>query len=137
MPSLTRGGGTLVEAQDPVLLPKAVKNETELNGARAAHIRDAVAYVNFLCWFDEEAPKGELDEIGAAEKLEEFRRETGVLKDISFDTISGAGPNGAICHYRVSRSSNLKIPVGKALPDRQWRPVRRRNHRYHEDSRRR
>jgi Xaa-Pro aminopeptidase len=111
--AITSAGGTLIEAQDPVLLPKAVKNETELKGARAAHIRDAAAYVAFLCWFDEVAPKGELDEIGAAEKLEEFRRETGVLKDISFDTISGAGSNGAICHYRVSRSSNLKIPVGR------------------------
>ncbi|WP_454608029.1 aminopeptidase P family protein [Labrenzia sp. MBR-25] len=111
--AITGAGGTLLEAQDPVLLPKAVKNETELKGARAAHIRDAAAFVNFLCWFDEVAPKGDLDEISAAEKLEEFRRDTGVLKDISFDTISGAGPNGAICHYRVSRSSNLKIPVGK------------------------
>ncbi|EAV43037.1 aminopeptidase P [Stappia aggregata IAM 12614] len=111
--AITGAGGTLLEAQEPVLLPKAIKNETELKGARAAHIRDAVAFVNFLCWFDEVAPKGDLDEISAAEKLEEFRRDTGVLKDISFDTISGAGPNGAICHYRVSRSSNLKIPVGK------------------------
>lgn len=111
--AITGAGGTLVEAQDPVLLPKAVKNETELKGAREAHLRDAAAYVNFLCWFDEEAPKGGLDEISVAEKLEEFRRETGQLKDISFDTISGAGPNGAICHYRVSRTSNLQIPVGK------------------------
>ncbi|MEP3427198.1 MAG: aminopeptidase P family protein [Roseibium sp.] len=111
--AITDAGGTLVEAQEPVLLPKAVKNKTELQGARDAHIRDAAAYVNFLCWFDETAPSGDLDEIGAAEKLEEFRRETGVLKDISFDTISGAGPNGAICHYRVSRTSNLKIPVGR------------------------
>ncbi|MEE4011974.1 aminopeptidase P family protein [Roseibium sp. FZY0029] len=111
--AITEAGGTLLEAQDPVLLPKAIKNETELKGARTAHIRDAAAFVNFLCWFDDVAPKGDLDEISAAEKLEEFRRDTGVLKDISFDTISGAGPNGAICHYRVSRSSNLKIPVGK------------------------
>lgn len=111
--AITGAGGTLVEAQDPVLLPKAVKNATELDGARAAHIRDAAAFVNFLTWFDQVAPEGELDEIGAAEKLEEFRRATGVLKDISFDTISGAGPNGAICHYRVGRSSNLKIPLGK------------------------
>ncbi|GAA0774107.1 aminopeptidase P family protein [Roseibium denhamense] len=111
--AITAAGGSLIEAQDPILLPKAVKNTVELEGARAAHIRDAAAYINFLCWFDEEAPKGNLDEIGAAEKLEDFRRQTGALKDISFDTISGAGPNGAICHYRVSRSSNLKIPVGK------------------------
>ncbi len=111
--AVTEAGGSLIEAQDPVLLPKAVKNETELQGARNAHLRDAAAYVNFLCWFDEEAPKGGLDEIQVAQKLEDFRRETGVLKDISFDTISAAASNGAICHYRVSRSSNLKVPVGK------------------------
>ncbi len=111
--AITDTGGSLVEASDPVLLPKAIKNETEIAGARAAHLRDAAAYVRFLCWFDEMAPTGTLDEIGAAKKLEEFRRETGVLKDISFDTISGAGPNGAICHYRVSEKSNLPIPVGK------------------------
>jgi Xaa-Pro aminopeptidase len=111
--AITDTGGKLVEAADPVLLPKAVKNGTEVAGARSAHLRDAVAYVKFLCWFDEVAPGGELDEIGAAKKLEAFRVETGVLKDISFDTISGAGPNGAICHYRVSEKSNLMIPVGK------------------------
>ena len=111
--AITDAGGSLVEAQDPVLLPKAVKNDVELDGTRKAHIRDAAAYVNFLCWFDEVAPSGDLDEITAAEKLEEFRRATGELKDISFDTISGAGPNGAICHYRVNRQSNLMIPLGK------------------------
>jgi Xaa-Pro aminopeptidase len=111
--AITDAGGMLVEASDPVLLPKAIKNEVELNGARKAHVRDAAAYISFLCWFDEEVAKGELDEIGAAEKLEEFRAATGELKDISFDTISGAGPNGAICHYRVSRTSNLKIPQDK------------------------
>ncbi len=111
--TIVAAGGTLIEASDPVLLPKAVKNAVEIEGARAAHLRDAAAYARFLCWFDEVAPSGELDEIGAAEKLEQFRAETGVLKDLSFDTISGAGSNGAICHYRVSRKSNLMIPVGK------------------------
>ena len=111
--AITDAGGDLIEASDPVLLPKATKNDVELNGVRAAHIRDAAAYIAFLAWFDEEVAKGDLDEIGAAEKLEEFRRATGELKDISFDTISGAGPNGAICHYRVSRTSNLKIPKDK------------------------
>ncbi len=111
--AITEAGGSLIEASDPVLLPKAVKNQTEIAGARAAHLRDAVAYARFLCWFDEMAPTGKLDEIGAARKLEEFRVATGALKDISFDTISGAGPNGAICHYRVSEKSNLPIPAGK------------------------
>lgn len=106
-------GGKVVEATDPVALPKAVKNQTEIAGAKAAHLRDAVAFVKFLRWFDEAAATGELDEISAAEKLEEFRRDTGVLKDISFDTISGAASNGAICHYRVTRDSNLTIPLGR------------------------
>jgi len=111
--TITVAGGSLVEAQDPVLLPKAIKNAVEIEGARAAHVRDGVAMARFLAWFDEVAPSGDLDEIGAAEKLERFRRDTGQLKDISFDTIAGAGPNGAICHYRVSRASNRMIPVGK------------------------
>ncbi|ADZ69790.1 aminopeptidase P family protein [Polymorphum gilvum] len=110
---IVAGGGRVVEGADPVLLPKAVKNEVEIAGARAAHLRDAVAYVRFLHWFDLTAPAGDLDEIGAAQALERFRLETGALKDISFDTISGAGPNGAICHYRVNRQSNRKIPVGR------------------------
>ncbi|GGB36832.1 aminopeptidase [Roseibium aquae] len=111
--TVAAAGGVLVEAQDPVLLPKAVKNPVEIEGARAAHVRDGVAVVRFLAWFDQVAPAGNLDEIGAAEKLEQFRRETGLLKEISFDTIAGAGPNGAICHYRVSRTSNRTIPAGK------------------------
>jgi len=111
--TITTAGGSLVEAQDPVLLPKAIKNAVEIEGARAAHVRDGVAMARFLAWFDEVAPSGDLDEIGAAEKLEQFRRDTGQLRDISFDTIAGAGPNGAICHYRVSRASNRMIPVGK------------------------
>ncbi len=110
---ITGAGGKLVEAADPVLLPKAIKNAAEIAGAKAAHLRDAAAYCRFLCWLDEEAPKGTLDEIGAAEKLEAFRAATGVLKDISFDTISGAGPNGAICHYRVNRESNLPVPLNR------------------------
>lgn len=111
--AITSHGGTLVEAPDPVLLPKAIKNDAEIEGARKAHVRDAVAYAKFLCWFDETASSGDLDEIGAAEKLERFRADTGVLKDISFDTISGAASNGAICHYRVSHKSNLMIPVDR------------------------
>jgi Xaa-Pro aminopeptidase len=110
---ITSAGGKLVEGPDPVLLPKAIKNPVEIAGARAAHLRDAAAFARFLCWLDEHAPSGTLDEISAAEALERFRVDTGVLKDISFDSISGAGANGAICHYRVNRQSNIKIPVGR------------------------
>ncbi|CAI9403196.1 hypothetical protein ANOBCDAF_01064 [Pleomorphomonas sp. T1.2MG-36] len=109
------GGGKVVAGSDPVLLPKALKNATELAGIRAAHIRDGVAMVRFLAWIDHEAPKGGLDEIAVTKQLEEFRRETGTLRDISFDTIAGAGPNAAIPHYHVSTASNRKVEMDGIL----------------------
>ncbi len=109
--AVAENGGHVVEGQEPTLLPKAIKNHAEIEGAKAAHLRDGVAYARFLVWFEKNAPLGGLDEISAARKLEEFRSETGALKDISFDTISAAGPHGAICHYRVSNDSNLPIEL--------------------------
>jgi len=109
---LVETGATLVEGQDPVLLPKAVKNAAEIAGARTAHQRDGVAVTRFLHWLDHAAAAGGLDEIAVAEALERFRAETGLLKDISFDTISAAGPNAASPHYRVTRRSNRPIADG-------------------------
>ena len=109
---LTQSGATIEEGRDPCTLPKARKNSAEIAGSRAAHLRDGAAVCRFLCWFDEVAPAGELDEITAAQKLEEFRRATNKLRDISFDTIAGFGPNGAIVHYRPSCSTNRKIEPG-------------------------
>ena len=106
---LEAAGAEVVRGTDPVILPKAIKNAAEQEGSRAAHHRDAAAMVRFLAWLDETAPQGGIDEIVAAEKLEAFRMETGALKDISFDTISAAGPHAAIPHYRVSRSSALPL----------------------------
>ena len=94
---------------DPIALMKATKNHAEIVGSRAAHRRDGAAVVRFLAWFDKEARSGSLTEIDAVAALESFRRETGALKDISFPTIAGAGPNGAIVHYRVTRASNRSI----------------------------
>ncbi|SON56432.1 Xaa-Pro dipeptidase [Hartmannibacter diazotrophicus] len=108
---LKEGGAKLVEGEDPVTLPKAIKNEAELAGTRGAHIRDGAAMVRFLAWLDEAAPAGSVDEVIAAEKLEEFRRDTGALKEISFDTISAAGPHAAIPHYRVTRESCLPLKM--------------------------
>ncbi len=102
-------GGRPVRGADPVTLMKAVKNNAEIAGSRAAHLRDGVALARFLAWFDREAPSGRLTEIGAVEALETFRRDTGVLKDVSFPTIAGSGPNGAIVHYRVTRASDRTI----------------------------
>ena len=111
--SIEAAGGKIAKGTDPVTGMKAVKNETEIKGARAAHLRDGVALVRFLAWFDIEATKGKLTEIDAVAALETFRRETGKLKDVSFPTISGSGPNGAIVHYRVTEKSNRKISPGE------------------------
>ncbi|MCX5515958.1 X-Pro aminopeptidase [Kaistia algarum] len=115
--ALIAAEGTLIEGSDPVTLPKARKNAIELDGSRRAHHRDGVAMTRFLAWLDEEAPTGELDEIAAARRLEAFRAEIGEedgmpLADISFDTISGAGSDGAIVHYRVNEATNRKIEPG-------------------------
>ncbi|MEJ1161575.1 aminopeptidase P family protein [Prosthecomicrobium sp. N25] len=109
---IREAGGQLVEGEDPVILPKARKNAAEIAGTRSAHLRDAAAFARFLAWFDREAPKGGLDEIAVVEALEAFRRETGELVDISFDTISGSGPNGAVVHYRVTRKTNRPVEPG-------------------------
>ncbi|MDQ0348431.1 aminopeptidase P family protein [Ancylobacter vacuolatus] len=102
-------GGKASNGVSPVALMQAAKNAAELAGMRAAHRRDGAALARFLAWFDAEAPKGALSEIDAVCALETFRRDTGALKDVSFPSISGAGPNGAIVHYRVSEATNRAI----------------------------
>ena len=102
-------------ANDPCVSAMVQKNQTELAGARSAHIRDGAAMANFLCWLSSDAPKGDQSEIDAVKRLEDFRRATGQLKDISFNTICGAGPNAAIIHYRVSETSNRTIKPGDVL----------------------
>jgi Xaa-Pro aminopeptidase len=106
-------GGKVTRGADPIAMMKAVKNATEIAGARAAHVRDGAAVSRFLAWFDSEAPKGGLTEIVAVEALESFRRDTGLLKDVSFPSISGAGSDGAIVHYRVTRATDRKIAPGE------------------------
>ncbi|MBF9233576.1 aminopeptidase P family protein [Microvirga alba] len=102
-------GGKVDVGADPIALMKAVKNQAEIAGSHAAHLRDGIAVARFLAWLDKEAPKGALTEIDAVEALEAFRVETGALKNVSFPSISGAGPNAALPHYRVTRSSNRPI----------------------------
>jgi Xaa-Pro aminopeptidase len=106
-------GGSISKGADPVTNLKAVKNETEIAGMRAAHKRDGVALTRYLAWLDREAPGGNVSEIDAVAALETFRRDTGALKDISFPTISGAGPNGAIVHYRVTKATNRNLASGE------------------------
>jgi Xaa-Pro aminopeptidase len=107
------GGGKPMRGADPIALMKAVKNHAEIAGARAAHTRDGVAMARFLAWLDGDARKGKLSEIDAVEALESYRRDSGLLKDISFPTIAGSGPNGAIVHYRVTRASNRMLGMNE------------------------
>jgi len=110
--TLKDAGANIIKAQDPVALPKACKNASEIAGTTQAHRRDAVPLIKFLHWLDTEAQSGETDEIDAAGQLEHFRHETGALKDLSFESISGAGSNGAIVHYRVSKATTKKLAKG-------------------------
>ena len=110
--ALTAAGAEVVAATDPTVLPKAIKNPVEQAGHRAAQARDGAAMVRFLHWLSVTALDGSVSEITAAEQLHQFRRETGELRDLSFDTISGAGPNGAIVHYRVSEETNRPLEPG-------------------------
>jgi Xaa-Pro aminopeptidase len=103
--ALDKAGAKILAKRDPAVLPKATKNEAEIQGQRAAQARDGAAIARFLRWLSIEAPKGGLNEIAAADRLEQFRREGGELRDLSFDTISAASANGAICHYKVSEES--------------------------------
>jgi Xaa-Pro aminopeptidase len=106
---IAENGGEILRGADPIAPMKAVKNAAEIAGARAAQERDGAAVARFLAWFDREAPRGKLTEIDAVEAVESFRRDTGLLKDVSFPTIAGAGPDGAIVHYRVRRKTNRRI----------------------------
>ena len=110
--SLKAAGATVLAQQDPVALPKAAKSAAELRGTEEAHRRDAAALIRFLHWLDTDAQSGKYDEIDAAVKLEGFRRDTGELKDLSFESISGAGSNGAVVHYRVNTDTVQRLAPG-------------------------
>ena len=110
---LEKSGAKIVHATDVCVLPKAKKNATEQEGARAAHKRDGVAMSRFLCWLESAAPEGNLTEWSVAEKLASFRKDTGMLLDLSFDTIAGAGPNAAIPHYHVNQDDCLPLKINE------------------------
>lgn len=110
---LQKGGATVLSLRDPAVLAKAIKNPAEAAGHRAASVRDGVALTRFLKWCEETFPNRTETELTAAAKLQELREATGLLKDLSFDTISATGPHGASPHYRVTEESSLKIEPGQ------------------------
>ena len=112
---LEAAGAVVVRAADPCALPRAAKNPVEVQGARDAHARDAAAIARFLYWLATDAQSSPPDELEVVAKLESLREATGALKDLSFDTIAGAGPNGAIVHYRPTRRSNRRVQPGELL----------------------
>jgi len=109
---LNKAGARIIPVRDPTVLPRAIKNPVEIAGQKAAQARDGAAISKFLRWVEMEAPSGEIDELTASDHLEALRRENPELRDLSFDTISGAGPNGAIVHYRSSEKTNRKLEPG-------------------------
>ena len=112
---LRQAGAEVVWAPDPCILPKATKTPAEIAATTEAHLRDGAAMAAFLAWLDREAPNGGLTEIDVVTALEGFRRATNALRDISFDTICGSGPNGAIVHYRVTGATNRAVTPGELL----------------------
>ena len=113
--TLGAGGSTVIRAEDPCALPRACKNDVEVEGTRRAHLRDGAALTNFLHWLATEGQTNPPDEITAVRKLEAFREATGSMKDLSFDTIAGAKGNGALPHYRPTERLNLKTEAGTLL----------------------
>jgi Xaa-Pro aminopeptidase len=111
--TISNAGGKVLRGVDPITAMKAVKNVAEIAGTREAHRRDGAALARFLAWFDREASSGKLTEIDCVAALESFRRDTGALKDVSFPTIAGSGPNGAIVHYRVTEATNRRLSAGE------------------------
>ena len=112
---LRAAGSEPLRGPDPCTLPKACKNGTEIDGARAAHVRDGRALIRFLAWLDSEAPSGRLTELDAVAELRSIRAEGERFRGLSFDTIAGAGPNGAIVHYRVDEDSNRRLEPGSVF----------------------
>lgn len=109
---LERAGASLVFGTEPCQRPKACKTPAELDGVRRAHVRDGAALATFLAWLDETAPRGDVTELSAAERLDALRAEHDLFRGPSFPTISGSGPNGAIVHYRVTPDSDRPLKSG-------------------------
>ena len=111
---LEKSGAVIKRASDPCQLPRACKNATEVKGTRASHQRDGAAICNLLAWLEEEVKnKRPLTELSVADQLYQFRQQNALFRGISFETIAGAGPHGAIVHYRATSASNRLLKEGE------------------------
>lgn len=107
--TLEEAGIPIHRDTDPCILPKALKNAVEIQGAFQTHIQDGLALCRFFAWLDAQPLQGETSELSAAHKLAEFRKKGDHFKDLSFETISGFGSHGAIVHYRVTPDSDIPL----------------------------
>lgn len=110
---LQEAGATIIDGDDPCLLPKAIKNSGEMRGIREAHIRDGVAVTRLLCWLDAETSRRPVTELEVSDKLLQLRAHHPLFVEPSFSTIAGSGPNGAIVHYRATEASNRALKAGE------------------------
>jgi len=110
---LDAAGARLIEGDDPCLLPKACKTPGELEGVKRAHVRDGCALAMFLAWLEEAAPRGGVSERDAVARLDALRAGNDLFRGLSFPTISGSGPNGAIVHYQVTAQSDRALKTGE------------------------
>jgi len=113
--TLDKAGAKIRPLRDPAVLPKAIKNPVEIAGQKSAQARDGAAMARFLHWLSVEGPKGGQTEISVSDRLQKFREATGALVDLSFDTISGSGPNGAVVHYKASEKTNRPVESGTLM----------------------
>ena len=109
---LTKSGAKVVDGDDLCLLPKAIKSASEISGSRAAHVRDGAALTSFLAWLSRATKHSTVTELSAASMLYEFRKKDPKFRGLSFETISGSGPNGAIVHYRVTPETDRSLSDG-------------------------
>lgn len=107
-------GERAVWGDEPCALPKACKNEAEIAGSVQAHLRDGAALCELLAWLDTHPP-GTISETQVVTQLESCRRKDNALQDISFETIAGTGPNGAIMHYRVTDETDSRLEDGHLI----------------------
>jgi Xaa-Pro aminopeptidase len=110
--NIIKKNNIIVEKYDPIYFLKSIKNKTEIKNTIKSHIYDGAALTKFLFWVKKNFKNKKISEISAQNKLLEFRKNNKTFKSLSFPTISGSGPNGAIIHYKANKESNRILKKG-------------------------